>query len=206
MGRKPRITLAEEPPPARDVTRLYLPDLPEDKRVELLCALANRLGLDPTGVGSFAKVVAGENDRVALVLGYRGIVRLALQSNQVNFLTAYVIHAKDTFALDLGTQYVKHAPYDGEDDPGAVTGAYCILLDGGGKRIEYASGREIAAAAGNPFFHWMGVVDVARRVATLKMVQSSPQDFGLLRLALDIEQRTINGQEIPELDTFLRRQ
>ena len=214
MGRKPRIVLAEDesaqkqfvPPSPKNIARLYNPNLPDSPRVEELCAIAARFGLDPSGVGDFCRIVAN-GEQVAFVLGYRGILRLATQSGQVAFMGAYPVYSRDTFALDLGTQYVKHAPYDGEEDPGPLMGAYCLLLDpAGGKRIEYASGREIAAVAQRWWERWMPIAELARRLVSIKTIYSSPLDFGLLRPALDLEQRTTRGQEIPEYDTLLGRQ
>ena len=68
----------------------------------------------------------GGTPRARFVPGYKGLLKLAYQSNLVAAVDAYVIYEKDRFEADLGkdTDPITYKPYLGLDHPGAVIAAY----------------------------------------------------------------------------------
>lgn len=65
---------------------------------------------------------------------YKGLIKLAYQSKEVRSVTAGVVHQKDDFDFEYGSsQFIKHKPYTGPDDPGPRTYAWagCEMANGG---------------------------------------------------------------------------
>jgi hypothetical protein len=181
---------------AAELARKFNDTLPEG--ADELCEVAAQGGLDPSGVGNFCRIVA-QDGMIVLSVGYRGLLKLAMGSGELAFLDARPIYARDTFALDLGTQYVKHAPYDGEEDPGALTGAWAVLIDTRGmKQLEYVTGRKLAASQAW-YQAWMPAEDFARKVAAARLLQTSAMDLMAVRYFLDVESRTAAGKPLPKL-------
>lgn len=88
--------------------------------------VAGQLGLDPTGVGGQAWVVAYKN-QATLLVGYRGLLELARRTGIVVGVDAQVVHRGDIFEYTQGTEpMIVHRPsLDG--DPGPVIAAYAIV-------------------------------------------------------------------------------
>jgi len=60
--------------------------------------------------------------------GYGGLIDLALRTGKVSNIEAHLVHEKDTFVIEYGTQpRLIHTPYI-DDDPGKVRGAYAIAF------------------------------------------------------------------------------
>jgi len=81
------------------------------------------------------------------IVGYRALMKLVYQTGQVKAIWAYVVHEKDQFDLDLGTNHTLiHKPYIGPDFPGPVVGAYAVaLLSNGEKTFRFVPRWEIEA-------------------------------------------------------------
>jgi len=80
-----------------------------------------QLGLEPGGVKQEAFIIPYK-DTATFQLGYRGIIKLALQSRQVLKLGANVVYEGDVVEMDIGSNaYVKHEP---GRDRGEIIGAY----------------------------------------------------------------------------------
>ena len=61
------------------------------------------------------------------MLGYRGMASLARRSGDVLSIDAHVVHAKDDFQLTYGLHQDLHHVPDLGDDPGPMTGVYCVV-------------------------------------------------------------------------------
>ena len=111
------------------------------------------------------------------VIGYKGLVKLAMQSEQVAFVEARVVHARDEFVVEFGlSPKLVHKPWLGGGAPGAVSAAYAIVRLKGEQmpmvgimtteEIETIRGRSRAGKAGPWVTDWeqMACKTVLRRV------------------------------------------
>lgn len=86
---------------------------------------AASLGLEPDGLMGQAYLVPYKNT-CTLIVGYRGLISLARRSGEVSTVAAHVVHEKDQFSFQQGTEpFLHHVPWL-SDDPGPVVGAYCV--------------------------------------------------------------------------------
>lgn len=124
-----------------------VPKLQECSPESVLAAvfIAGRLGLEPDGVlgGSYLVPFGRE---CQLIVGYRGLVDLAIRSGKVKSVVSRVVHEKDRFKVVLGVDdSIKHVPSD-EEDPGAWTHVYAVAtLADGTKQFEVMSRRQVMA-------------------------------------------------------------
>lgn len=72
-------------------------------------------------------------------IGYKGIKDLAFRTGQVASYPARVVHEKDPFDINYGTnQFIHHKPYVGAGDPGKIIGVYAVVnFKGGGEDFEF---------------------------------------------------------------------
>ncbi len=69
------------------------------------------LGLEAGGLLGEAYLVPYK-DEAKLIIGYRGLIKLARQSGQLSSLEAYVVRKQDTFAIEFGLEpRLVHMPY-----------------------------------------------------------------------------------------------
>ena len=105
------------------------PDLLEADRKTLFSAImsAAQLGLLPDPQLGEAYFTAFKK-KVALIIGYRGLLKLARQSGELSTIYAELVHANDQFSPERGTDpKISHVPvWDG--DPGEITGAYAVAI------------------------------------------------------------------------------
>lgn len=109
---------------------------------------AGQLGLEPTGLLGGAYLVPRAN-KATLLVGYRGLVILAMRSQLVQRVEARVVRAKDAFEYGYGLEpYLRHVPSQ-DPDPGAYTGAYAVIFyRDGSRQFDYMSIAEIEAIRG----------------------------------------------------------
>lgn len=115
-----------------------------------------QLGLEPSGVRGEAYLVPFKGE-CTLIPGYRGLIKLALQSTMVKSIDAQLVYEADKFRVWLGTRNeIEHEP--NFDEGGGIIAAYAVAeLTTGGKvievmgRLELETIKEFAAAqrAGN---------------------------------------------------------
>lgn len=87
----------------------------------LACAVT---GLEPGALHGHAYLVPF-GGKAQFMAGYKGLIKMARRSGEVAGMTSNVVHARDEFALDLGTaNTLVHRPAIG--DRGDVIGAYAI--------------------------------------------------------------------------------
>lgn len=181
--------------------------IPQCTPVSILKSLRDlaTVGLEPgTGPAAMAYLVPFRSDgswQAQPVIGYRGYISLARRSGIFQDIHATVVHLKDTFDIQLGTDpHVMHKPYIGEGDRGPVIGAYCVArFTTGGMQIEFMTRREIdhirdkfsksfAAKGGGPWkdtFESMAVKTVIRKAAkhwplSMELQQALTMDAGVV--------------------------
>lgn len=101
----------------------------------LTCA---QLGLEPNGPQGHAYLIPFRDNNAqsvvcTLVIGFKGLIKLARNSGEIAGVTAHVVHQKDFFDYEYGlNERCAHRPTD-EEDPGPVIAAYAVwrLKDGG---------------------------------------------------------------------------
>lgn len=118
---------------------------------------AGQLGLEPTGLLGGAYLVP-RGGKATLMIGYRGLVILALRSQVVQRVEARIVREKDAFEYGYGLDpYVRHVPAPMGTDPGELVAAYAVLVYRDGQRhfdvmskaeIEVIRGRSSAGRAG----------------------------------------------------------
>lgn len=77
-------------------------------------------------------------DEAALMVEYRGLIKLARRSGEISTLGAEVVYERDHFRYSLGLEpTLVHEPWDGDDDPGELTHAYAVVrfADGAGQFV-----------------------------------------------------------------------
>lgn len=88
---------------------------------------ALKVGLDPTGQYGDGWIVPFKGKAV-FVPGYRGIVRLAIQSGYVRSIEAHVVYEGDEFAIDYGSEQVLTHKVAIHQDRGNPIGVYAMLF------------------------------------------------------------------------------
>lgn len=183
VRRQPRINLEPDTPPVTDE-----PPVP---RRNLAQETAHSVGLDPRlGFCDVGK----HKDRDIFVLRYRGIARLAMESGEVSHFDAQPVFERDDFALDLGANVLKHAPWAGEEGPGALVGAYAQIIDARGSRqIAYLPGWQIYQRANQMFTDTMTAQEIAKKLVAIELVANSYLTLTSLRLAISVEMITASA-------------
>jgi len=110
-----------------------------------------QLGLEPDGLLGHAYLIPfrdNKNNRTicTLIVGYKGLLKLARQSNEIQSISARVVYSKDEFEYEFGLEdKLVHKPTL-EEDPGEMTFAYAIFrYKGGGYHFDVMSKVEIEA-------------------------------------------------------------
>jgi recombination protein RecT len=94
---------------------------------------AAQVGLEPTGLlgGAYLVPRAGQ---CTLLIGYRGLVMLAMRSQLVQRVEARIVREKDEFDYGYGLEpYLQHRP-SRDADPGPITYAYAVIFYRDGSR------------------------------------------------------------------------
>ena len=106
-------------------------------------------GLEPSSVLGQCYPVPFHNKKTGqkecqFIIGYRGMASLARRSGDVLSIDAHIVHEHDDFTLTYGlNQDIRHAPCL-NDDPGAMTGAYCVVrFKDGSSQFAYMTKRQI---------------------------------------------------------------
>lgn len=111
----------------------------------LACRQAAALGLTfGSGLGHLYLVPF--KGTATLMVGYRGMVHVAIRCGAVRSMRARVVHEKDEFILQEGDEpRIHHVPH-WQSDPGEALGAYCSwVYPDGGKDFVFMRADEILA-------------------------------------------------------------
>ena len=162
------------------------------------------LGLMPDGVMGQAYLIP-YGEKATFQIGYQGILELAMRTDRIAAIIADVVHEKDKFEFhrEVERDVFQHRPYEGDDDPGAVTHAYCIIRRKDGtasvtvlpkSKIEKEHRAHSRAKNAGPWVgHWSAMARKTAILVALKYEQKSTE----LAKAVAIEERTEAGIEIP---------
>lgn len=165
-----------------------------------------QLGLEPDGLLGHAYLIPFMNRKAEpkprlecqLIIGYKGLLKLARQSGEIASVSARIVNQKDFFEYEYGlNEKLRHIPYmvkDAKDDAGLPIFAYAVfrLKDGsyhfdvmGFQEIEAI--REASPSGKSPAWndHWdeMAKKTVIRRAS--KMSPASVEDRMARAISLD---------------------
>ncbi len=133
------------------MTSLQLtPKLLDCDPVSLISAVMQcaQLGLEPDNILGHAYLVPF-NKKVQIIVGYRGIMRLARNSDQVEAIEARAVYEDDAFEFrygDISARYLRHKPTE-QAKVGKLRAAYAIArFKGGGEVWEVILPRDVAKA------------------------------------------------------------
>ena len=103
---------------------------------------ASQLGLRPGMLGECYLIPYKE--QCTLQIGYQGMLELVRRSGLVESIGAYLVHERDEYSVQFGTEPgVKHVPFI-EGNPGGVKFGYAVAkLKGGGTHVEVMTLEEI---------------------------------------------------------------
>lgn len=111
----------------------------------------SQLGLEPGGALGHAYLIPYNNRKANIVecqfiVGYRGMIDLALRSGKITNIRAKAVYANDSFEYEDGLQIIlKHTPTQG--DRGEFIGAYAVAqfanVAAGGYQVEFMYKNEI---------------------------------------------------------------
>lgn len=117
---------------------------------------ASSLGLEPSAVNGLGDCyIIPRNNRKAggmeatFMLGYKGMLRLARNSGEIESISARCVHEGDFFEYEFGLhEDLRHKPTeDSKEGAENVTHAYCVArFKDGGFHIEVMTRKEIDAA------------------------------------------------------------
>lgn len=181
------------------------PKLAEASVPSLLGAVlgAAQLGLEIGGSLGHVYLVPFKGE-VQLILGYKGMVQLALRSGLIASINAQVVRKGDTFDWEYGTNaFIRHRPEAGVG--GEVTHAYAVarLVTGGDvfvvlfkEDIERRKGRSKATGKNSP---WQTDYDeMARKSAIRALFRDLPASTHFQQ-ALGYDERTFESPEDADL-------
>ena len=135
------------------------------------------LGLSP----AFYRDVKGR-----FVISYVGLLSLCMGSGELIYADARPVQEKDRFALDFGRQILEHAPWDGVEGAGPLTGAWAQSVDKQGmKQLAYVAARDVPSKAG--ITTGFGAEEIFRKVALMDLIANSPLQLTAARLAMEAE-------------------
>lgn len=166
---------------------------------------ASQLGLEPGPLGEAYLVPYGAV--CTFIPGYRGLVKLALQSPSVSKARARVVHERDHFVYEFGLdEKLEHRPYEGADDPGPVTHVYAFVkyTDGGSDfdvmdraAVEKVRARSKAGKSGPWVTDWdaMAMKTVFKRLSKWMPLST---EFGEA-VRMDGSQRTEVGADLVDV-------
>lgn len=192
------------------------PKLLECKPLSILGAVMQsaELGLTPDGLAGEAHIIPFKNNKkggiyeAQFIPGYKGLIKLAMNSGQVKRFQARVVYDKDIFDYELGiNEYLKHKP-TGETEKPIHFYAILEFLNGGvifdvlpTKKIEsirdaspnYKYARDKTKTIWAQYFPDMGMKTMIRRLA--KYAPLSPEFQRAVALDEQFEQIG-NSQEL----------
>lgn len=169
-----------------------------------------QLGLVPDGLLGQAFVIP-YGTKAQFQVGVQGLVELAVRTGRISAVIPDVVHEKDLFEFwrDVAQDHFKHQPYEGLDDPGKITHAYCIIrrTDGTAKvevlpvaKIEREHRAHSKARNAGPWVsHYEAMCKKTAVAVALKWESKSPE----LARAIAAEERIEAGLELPPEDAAI---
>lgn len=138
---------------------------------------AAMLGIDPGITDKYCYFLPFKN-KLCFVIGYRGLMELALRTGRVVSFTARCVYKEDQF--EFVDNVIRHTPCPVLQERGELTMAYviCVMKDGQQKvlvasRSDFVSIKRIAKRMNDPlspWFHW--TEEMWLKMALKKMLRS----------------------------------
>jgi len=165
------------------------------------------LGLMPDGVMGQAYLLP-YGDKATFQIGYQGLIELAYRTDRIAAIIADVVHEKDKFEFhrSVAEDHFLHRPWEGDDDPGPATHAFCIIRRKDGtasvtvlpkSKIEKEHRAHSRAKNDGPWVgHWSAMARKTAILVALKYEQKSTE----LARAIAVEERVDQGIELPAAD------
>jgi recombination protein RecT len=169
-----------------------------------------QLGLEPDGLLGHAYLIPfndKKNNRkiCTLIVGYKGLLKLARQSNEIASISARVVYSKDEFEYEFGLEdKLTHKPTH-DEDPGEMTYAYAIFrYKGGGYHFDVMSKVEIdairARSKSGQSGPWVTDYDeMAKKTVLRRASKMAPASIEDLSRAIALDSRSEAGIA-PSLD------
>ncbi len=163
-----------------------------------------QLGLEPDGLLGHAYLIPfndKKNNRkiCTLIVGYKGLLKLARQSNEIQSISARVVYSKDEFEYEFGLEdKLTHKPTH-DEDPGVMTYAYAIFrYKGGGYHFDVMSKAEIdgirARSKTGDNGPWVTDYDeMAKKTVLRRASKMAPASIEDLARAIAIDARSEGG-------------
>lgn len=151
---------------------------------------AAELGLDLSGtLGEAYPVPYG--DQLTLIIGYRGLEKLAWQTGEVESIDAEVVCQNDDFKFKKGTEVTVEWSPKLDGDRGPAIGAYaCVKLKNGGKLARFLAKSDIekirsSSKSGNSpaWKNWWD--EMARKCALKRTLKDAPLSTEKFMKAMD---------------------
>lgn len=187
-----------------------------------------QLGLEPDGLLGHAHLVPFNNKgkdgkwrlECQLIIGYKGLIKLARQSGEVTGIDARIVYEKDYFDYEYGlNERLVHRPYmtkdaeDENDTAGPVKAVYAIFREKEGAHFEVMSVQQIekirkAATKGGrespawvEWWDWMAKKSAIRQTA--KLSPASVEDKMARAIALDERAEAGLSQDVDGSGAFI---
>lgn len=169
-----------------------------------------QLGLEPDGLLGHAYLIPfneTKNNRkiCTLIVGYKGLLKLARQSNEIQSISARVVYSKDEFEYEFGLEdKLIHRPTH-DEDPGEMTYAYAIFrYKGGGYHFDVMSKLEVdgirkRSKTGNNGPWVTDYDEMAKKTVLRRASKMAPASIEDLSRAIAIDSRSEAGIA-PSLD------
>lgn len=179
---------------------------------------AAELGLDLSGTLGEAYPVPFNNkikvdgrdqwvNQLQLIIGYRGMEKLAWQSGEVDSIDAEVVYTKDNFVFKKGTEvFVEWSPFL-QGDRGEVVGAYaCVKMKSGGKLARFLTKediekiRNVSKSKDSPAWrNWWD--EMARKCVLKRTLKDAPLSTEKLVKALEIDAEDFTTADVLSAST-----
>lgn len=173
------------------------------------------LNVDPTlGEGALVPF----KGKARFLPGYRGLAKLAIETEWVRLIDAEVVKEKESFTYLKGTdERLEHVPYLGDEDPGKTVAAYAkFVMKSGDVRFVVIPRRRLeeirrnAPGSGSEYSPWNTDTDEMFKKTAVKngckMVPLSPRAERALGLLDDYEAPARAPQPVAERDITPREQ
>lgn len=184
------------------------------RSIVLAMTQACALGLEPGTPLQLGYLVPFKSE-AQFIPGYRGLIRLAIQSGEVQWIQARIVREGDEFEIHYGTeQKIVHVPQfgGGADDevvkPEAMVGVYAVAeMKNGAKLFDFMSRADVlanrsrsASANSGPWVTDFG--EMAKKAVVRRLCKILPLSEEKLARALDHQARAESG-EGPDLSDVI---
>lgn len=157
---------------------------------------ASQLGLEPGGVLGHCYLIPYGKE-VQFMVGYRGMLDLAMRSDKVSHIAARAVHEGDEFEWEFGlNEDLTHKP---TTEPGEITHVYCVVhLKNGCKMFDVMSRAEVekvrrSSKAGNNGPWVSHFEEMAKKTIIRRLFKYMPLSIEIQR-AVGLDEQADTGE------------